>query len=220
MTQALISIDDLKKKLQQNLTTQRSNVPPSSSNKIKLTDEGFELPTGEVLESLDGVVVHYAYANAFYTKRYSPGSVEAPDCFAINSNFAGLAPHNDAPKPVNSECAGCPKNEWGSAPGGGRGKACQNRIRLGVIPPDATSKSPVFILDLPPTSTGDFIKLIKKLKVPIQTRVLHFTLDSKVDYQKILCSDDQQTPDSIAPILLEKMELAVPIVERSYITPE
>jgi hypothetical protein len=220
MTQALISIDDLKKKLQQNLTTQRSNVPPSASNKIKLTDEGFELPTGEILESLDTIIVHFAYVNAWYPKRYSPGSVEAPDCFAIDSNFAGLAPHNDASKPVNSECAGCPKNEWGSAPGGGRGKACQNRIRLGIISPDATSKSPIFILDLPPTSIGDFIKLIKKLKVPVQTRVLRFSLDPKVDYQKVLCSDDRQTPDSIAPILLEKMELAVPIVERPYVARE
>jgi hypothetical protein len=38
------------------------------------------------------------------------------------------------PHPQNTICATCPRNAWGSAPNGGKGKACGDHRRLAVVP--------------------------------------------------------------------------------------
>ena len=62
----------------------------------------------------------------WYENGYVEGSNAAPDCSAAN----GLKPDAGVPKPQHTVCATCPKNQWGSDPRGGKGKACGDSRRL------------------------------------------------------------------------------------------
>lgn len=59
------------------------------------------------------------------------------------------------------ECKGCPMNQWATAPGGGRGKACRERRRLLLVLDGF--QSPV-IFSLPPTSVRQFDMMASGLK--------------------------------------------------------
>jgi hypothetical protein len=52
-----------------------------------------------------------------------------------------MTPNAAAPQPQHSSCEGCPKNEWGSSPTGGKGKACRETRRLLIIPADAVTSA-------------------------------------------------------------------------------
>jgi len=73
----------------------------------------------------------------YYSSRYDPTKVTGPDCFAISATATGMAPSSASPQAQHSTCEGCPKNEWGSAPNGGKGKACRETRRLLLIPADS-----------------------------------------------------------------------------------
>lgn len=225
MSTSIATIKDLREQLATKFQEQKDAAPPSSTTAIKLSKDGFELPNGQELDELEVVVVDYVYVNTLYGKfndgrftpdRYVPGQVKPPNCWAINQNYANMEPDPSSKLPVCDFCADCPANEWESAGGGSRGKACKNSIRLAVIPPDAVDKTPVWTLTLAPTSTKDFIKLIQKSKVPVQTLVLHLSMDPKVDYPKVVTKQDRQAPDSIAAILVDKMNACQDILYRGF----
>ena len=73
----------------------------------------------------------------YYSTRYDPTKLVGPDCFAIATSSIGITPADTAPNKQCSQCEGCPKNEWGSSPTGGKGKACRETRRLLLIPADA-----------------------------------------------------------------------------------
>lgn len=75
----------------------------------------------------------------YYSSRYDPTKIVPPDCFAIGASTMEMAPAAGAPKPQHSKCEGCPMNEWGSSPTGGKGKACRETRRLLLVPADAIS---------------------------------------------------------------------------------
>lgn len=75
----------------------------------------------------------------YYSSRYDPTKIVPPDCFAIGASATEMAPAAGAPKPQHSKCEGCPMNEWGSSPTGGKGKACRETRRLLLVPADAIS---------------------------------------------------------------------------------
>ena len=73
----------------------------------------------------------------YYSTRYDPTKLVGPDCFAIATSSIGITPADTAPNKQCSQCEGCPKNEWGSSPTGGKGKAWRETRRLLLIPADA-----------------------------------------------------------------------------------
>ena len=75
----------------------------------------------------------------YYSSRYDPTKIVPPDCFAIGTSASDMAPAAGSPKPQSSKCDGCPMNEWGSSPTGGKGKACRETRRLLLVPADAIS---------------------------------------------------------------------------------
>lgn len=77
----------------------------------------------------------------FYAARYNPDAPAAPVCYAFarGEDMDDMGPHpsmQDHPEvfvPQASECSKCPANEWGSSDTG-KGKACQDRRRLFLLP--------------------------------------------------------------------------------------
>jgi len=126
-----------------------------SGDRIKIENKRFILPSGAKLDFLDAVIVDFVYANRLYNKPYVKGVVTAPDCFATNPDAASLTPSAKSPNIQASNCAGCEKNQFGSAIQGA-GKACQNRILIALLPGDAKQETPFMILDISPTAIKGF----------------------------------------------------------------
>jgi hypothetical protein len=95
------------------------------------------------------VVIDSVFENNFYdeTRAFDPKNPLPPICYAVSRQKKGMYPHADMQKdpawfqpqhwPAGqgfpSGCEGCPRNIWGSS-ARGRGKACQNREKLFIIP--------------------------------------------------------------------------------------
>jgi hypothetical protein len=88
------------------------------------------------------VIVDWVRENTLYAERYNPDSPQPPICYSFARGPAEeqeMGPHPSMQadlnyfQPQNDLCATCQHNQWGSADKG-RGKACQNRRRLTMIP--------------------------------------------------------------------------------------
>jgi hypothetical protein len=85
------------------------------------------------------VIVVDAYPiNTYYGERFDESRPMPPICYAAARPGAALGPHPSMQADPyfrwqHAQCEGCPLNEWGSA-AQGRGKACQNRRQLMLIP--------------------------------------------------------------------------------------
>ena len=148
-------------------------------------------------------------------KPYKPGVIETPSCWSVAADANEMYPDEKAEKPVADACEGCPMNEWGSG-ANGNGKKCKNSIRLALLQPDATEKSPVSILELPPTSCGSFLKVLRGLTVPVQTVVMRFSLDNKQTYPKVVTELLSPAPDTVAPFLLAAIDKAQNPISRGF----
>lgn len=98
----------------------------------------------------------------FYEGRYDPNNPEPPRCYAFGRTeesmvpgmffdivdgkdierdlFAEKDPDSQWFEPQAEDCASCPMAEWGSSDTG-RGKACQQRRRISVIPAGVFTKN-------------------------------------------------------------------------------
>jgi hypothetical protein len=84
----------------------------------------FGLPDGETEKSIVGHIIHWHHANQYYATEFGEGGQGPPTCASSD----GMKP--DGGNELQSDlCRNCPMNEYGSDKDG-RGKACQNTIRL------------------------------------------------------------------------------------------
>jgi hypothetical protein len=86
------------------------------------------------------IVVDATNENTFYQGKYDPNDTAPPVCYAFGRGVDDdMGPHETMQadlsyfEPQAETCQVCPMNEWGSADTG-RGKACQNRRRLVLLP--------------------------------------------------------------------------------------
>ena len=114
--------------------------------------------------SIDMVIIkaNKGTSKVFYANGYSESGESAkPDCF---SNM-GDKPDASVKEPQSKTCATCPNNQWGSKIGenGGKGKACQDSVRLAVSTPDQINDP--YLIRVPPASIrglGEYGSMLKK----------------------------------------------------------
>lgn len=124
---------------------------------------------------MEAIVLCASFRNVWYAGRYDPNNIVNPNCFALSMSDEGMAPHANVSKPANGTCAGCPHDEWGSDPNGGRGKACKQTRRLVLLPghameqgPDALRTAEMAVLDLPVTSVKNYSSYVNTLTASTQ----------------------------------------------------
>lgn len=95
-----------------------------------ITVGGAAVPGGK----LECIVLGSCALNKWYEDDYDPDTPVPPNCyaFAILTDDDTMAPHKDCEQPQADTCAECEKNKFGTAKRG-RGKACANTVRLGVL---------------------------------------------------------------------------------------
>ncbi|MTI95216.1 MAG: hypothetical protein FH749_06965 [Firmicutes bacterium] len=129
-------------------------IPSGGGISFEVVDEAGE-PTP--VKELKGVVVDYYPINAWWHDEFS-GEKNAPTCSSMDCKTGtGSEEHGI---PAGQACAKCPKNQWGSDPKSGRGKACKNMYRVYILQED--SVFPV-LLALPPTSIGNWKQYVQRL---------------------------------------------------------
>jgi len=132
------------------------------------------------------VIVDTVFENVFYEGEYNPAVIMPPTCFAFGREELTLAPHEtvvERKQDQHNNCQGCPMNGWGTADKG-RGKACRNTRRLGVIPAgdfsgahgkfvafddeEQFAKAPVGFMKLPVTSVKGYANFVKQVAVTLK----------------------------------------------------
>ena len=138
------------------------------SNKISVKGKVFTLPGGQSSPGpLQGVILDYAWFNAYYEGQYKAGESQSPVCFAVGrvekeqNGTPVLQPSENAPKPQAEHCVLCPKWQFGSD---GNGKACKNQRRLIVVPPNADADFDPYTIYVSPSALKNFAKYIQDLK--------------------------------------------------------
>jgi len=123
-------------------------------------------------DKIECIIVDSYFHNKYYDTPYDSKKISSPACYAFSRDDAELKPELSADDPQGGEdgfCVGCPMNEWGSSPKGGRGKACTNTRRLFLLPadvinkPDSINRVEFLQCDLPVTSVKNFSKFVNDL---------------------------------------------------------
>ena len=139
-----------------------------------MTVDGNPVP-GNVLV---GVIAGFTLCNKFYDADFDPDNPSSPVCYAYGQTKDEMGPHDEAETPQSERCAGCPKNEFGSADRG-NGKACRNTYQLLVLPagdydykadrfeapagPEDLEGAELHALSVPPTSLKAFAGYVSQL---------------------------------------------------------
>lgn len=104
---------------------------------------------------MNAVILASCLENAFYPGEFDPDNPTPPACYAFGDDDESLKPHDAVKKPEADACADCEKNKFGSAETG-RGKACKNGVRMGLMHADELKKdidgAQIAFLKIPPTS--------------------------------------------------------------------
>lgn len=182
----------------------KESLVASKGSYISTKGRIFTLPDDSPLDTVECIVVDFIRVNTLMPP-YNPKVRSTPKCWAIGRNDANLAPSDDVPDPKSEVCATCDMNKFGSATNGGNGKACANRYRLAIVPPNATIDSDIWLLSVPPTSLTAWTTYLKKAEMAhgnagfcrIVTRI---TLDQNVEYPKLIFKKVSEVED-IATII-------------------
>ena len=182
--------------LNQDLTSHASSGFPIMSIKGKVFtlsrgDEKTVLPNPKDPESpataIDVVIVkvNRDTSKVFYLNGYKEGEQAKPDCFSNN----GDRPDAGSKQPQAKSCQACAHNQWGSKIGenGGKGKACQDSVRIAIAPPDQVNDP--MLLRVPPASIkalGELGTACAKRGVPYNAAVTKISFDLASATPKLL----------------------------------
>ena len=182
--------------LNQDLTSHASSGFPIMSIRGKVFtlsrgDEKTVLPNPKDPESpataIDVVIVkvNKGTSKVFYLNGYKEGEQAKPDCFSNN----GDRPDAGSKQPQAKSCQACAHNQWGSKIGenGGKGKACQDSVRIAIAPPDQVNDP--MLLRVPPASIkalGELGTACAKRGVPYNAAVTKISFDLASATPKLL----------------------------------
>lgn len=172
--------------------------------------------------------------NSYYEGKYDPDNRASPKCFAFAKDESQLEPHaNVDADPYfdrqNDVCAGCPQNEWGSADTG-KGKACQNRVRLAMIPagsykpkggrnagfdlelfddPDHFKSAEEAFMNLPVTSVAEYTTFVRglaaELRRPPHGVIANVYLEAHLKHQfHVKFEVLEELPKELMPIIMPR----------------
>jgi len=183
------------------------------------------------------VILDSVLENVYYEGDYDSDEPQSPTCFAFGRDEKSICPHTTVVEhgsAQSEQCQGCPQNEWGSA-NKGRGKACRNTRRLGMIPAgvfkngkfDAVKdvahyeSAGVGYMKLPVTSVKGYAAFVKQLQASLSRPPLGvFTKvqvvpDSNTQF-KVLFTAIDTVPANLLPTLLARHNEVKGLIESPY----
>lgn len=158
--------------------------------RFKENGEEVERLGGDLDCIIVGISPEHGTAKTFYAGKYNPDSADPPDC----SSADGVAPDGWINDPVNSRCASCPNNKFGSAIGtsGKKSKACRDSRLLYVVRAEELNQElpKVWVLTVTVSSLKNFTnygRLLAKKGIPSPSLVItRVSFDEDVDFPKLV----------------------------------
>lgn len=98
-------------------------IPAGGMTAFEIPDEDTDGDT-KMVRSIEGVILYNHPINAYYRDKYTGGN-NPPDCGSFDGKMGVGDP--------GGLCADCPYNQFGSAEGDSKGKACKNRRMLYIL---------------------------------------------------------------------------------------
>lgn len=191
-----------------------------SRNTISVKDKMFTMPSGESHKGpLSVVILDFRSYNAHYAGAYNPNNIQPPNCFAIGKYKNEMTPSKNAEAPQADACATCPKNEFGSDPGGGKGKACKNQYRIAVVAADFATKDPneieIMTITVSPTGLKGFDTYVNRLKamydaLPVEY-ITEISFNPNATYSSLLFTAIE--PHGHTAQMMQLRDQAVPMLE-------
>ena len=157
-------------------------------SKWRIKFKGEEYPivdpeTGDPKPSLEAVLVkaNPHLTKQYYEAKYEDGSTAAPDCYSLD----GKKPAPEVQTPQHTNCATCPKNQFGSriSDNGKKAKACSDTRRVAVVPlSDLRNDSfgGPMLLRVPPSALrglAEFSSLLQKRGYPYYSVAVRIGFD-------------------------------------------
>lgn len=151
-----------------------SRIGAASGDRIRSNaNVNFILPDGSEGTEIECVILDFNSQNLFYDRAYDSKNPIPPACFAIGAEPTLLTPSPNAPVSQSETCAGCPMNQFNTAMGGGKGKACKNTRLLAIIPlaalDDLNADHPIWTLSVPPAALAKFDGFVRTLAAKFKT---------------------------------------------------
>jgi hypothetical protein len=175
---------------------------PSGDNIAVTRDKTFRLPGSDAeAPEITAVIVDWVTYNQYYKGKFDPKNIQPPVCAALGKVIKEMIPIASAPQVQHSNCEECPKNQWGSDPQGGRGKACKNQRLLALLPPDNIAGGPLMLLKVSPMGLTNFDKYVAKFAssnsaVPHAiSAVTRISFDQKAEYPLLVFAADGLNED-------------------------
>lgn len=217
MAQALV---DINAQLKEELKQLNKQVAAPSGFNIGTKGKQFAFPDGKTSDGpIDAVILDWRNVHQYYPGVYNQNKPEPPKCFAVAKNLDDLAPPEGLTTAVHETCKGCPKDEFGSAPGGGRGKACKNSVKLAIVPADATVDTPVWTINVSATAIRNWTNYTNTLSstlgvLPIQV-VTELKFNPNESFPTLLFG--QPRPHENLDVMMRLREVAQALLNK---TPE
>lgn len=151
----------------------------------------------EMAPTIEGVVLIHHGARGYWPNPFSGG--EPPVCSSLDGMHGTGEP--------GGSCFDCPYGQWGSDPGGGRGKACKEMHRIYIL---RSGEMLPLLLTLPPTSIqplADYATRLQRLRLGMMGVVTRVSLTKDknvegIEFSKAVFAGVGRLPDAQA----QKME--------------
>jgi len=180
---------------------------------------------------LDVIVIASTTEYALYEGAYDANNPQPPICYAFGKDEQTMRPHEKSANPQHDNCFHCPKNQWGSDPKGGRGKACKNTRRLALIAadciqnPDTIADVEEIYVKLPVMSVTNWAKYINDVKAQFKrppfavTTTLSTEPDAKSQF-KVTFKAGVRVPDEAIAAIMQRHEKSSETIDFPYAAPK
>lgn len=149
----------------------------------RTNDDGEE----EEVRYIDAVIIKASphIAKVYYPGAYAEGSDAKPTCFSND----GITPSAEATNPECTNCAMCPRNQWGSriTDEGKKGKECRDSRRLAIAALDQLNDP--MLLRVSPTALkplAEYNKLLRLRGVPYYVAVTRIGFEKGVAHPSLI----------------------------------
>lgn len=175
---------------------------------------------------LSTIVVASTFANIFYDEKFDEDDPKNPVCWAyFDSEDDDPVPDPKSTKPqCETRCADCWASQWKSADNN-KGKACGNRVILGIIPmveaPEEVPESELATVTLAVTSVKEWAKYVDKARSMFgrPPEGMYTEISTKPDAKsqfKFVFNAIGKIPNELGPNVFKKQEGCMPLLRRSW----
>lgn len=204
-----------------NFRFEKIKMPAGGGIAFEMQDENGEpMPVREIR----GVILDKLPFRAWYEKSFDEKNADdigTPNCHS-EDGVKGTGYKDNAGRVVVPEgqlCENCPKGQWGSSRKGGRGKDCNDKIRIHILlEGEAFPK----YIDAPPTTLANFkqyIHLLSNKIKPFYGVVTSLKLekaksDGGIDYSKIVFSKGAELTADERAAVKELIQTLLPAMRK------